>query len=219
MIRALYVIKNVLREDMHILIVNSNSVMKPLMQEAARCCMNPNVWFLHDKWVPGTITNHTNTRALWKPSQQPNRQLFASKKLRMVNVHCPNGDPATAPPLRPTWKDKWRLFDHSQLSDASAKEAEALLVSIMAAERRLAKAQLLGSLTGKMGRIGLMVVLDPSHNHWALREAEQRNIPSISLVAHHKDLSSVTWPVYARDNHPNFQHFFLDWVLKVVNVR
>jgi ribosomal protein S2 len=76
-----------------------------------------------------------------------------------------------------------------------------------------------GSLRGEARHLALMVVLDSTRNTPALREAYQVNIPTIALVNPTRDLSNITYPVLARDFHPGFVHFFLDWLIKVVNVQ
>lgn len=34
-----------------------------------------------------------------------------------------------------------------------------------------------------------------------------------------QDLSHITYPIFARDYHPAFQHWFMDWLLRVANVK
>ena len=43
---------------------------------------------------------------------------------------------------------------------------------------------------------------------------------SVSLVNPHSDqLSRISYPVYAGEAHPAFNHFFLDWLVKAANLR
>jgi ribosomal protein S2 len=45
----------------------------------------------------------------------------------------------------------------------------------------------------------LMVFLDTTRNTVAIKEAYNRNIPTIAMVNTTKDLSLITYPVLARD--------------------
>lgn len=76
-----------------------------------------------------------------------------------------------------------------------------------------------GSLRGMQRNLRLLVFLDSTKNAVAIKEAYNRNIPTISLVNTTRDLSLVTYPVLARDFTPNFVHFFLDWIIKVANAK
>jgi ribosomal protein S2 len=69
-----------------------------------------------------------------------------------------------------------------------------------------------------MRHLGLLVFLDSTRNAVGISEAASRNVPTIALINSIKDLSKITYPVMARDFHPEFVHFFLDWVVKVANV-
>ena len=69
-----------------------------------------------------------------------------------------------------------------------------------------------------MRHLSLLVFLDSTRNGVGISEAASRNIPTIALVNSMKDLSKITYPVLARDFHPEFAHFFLDWIVKVANV-
>lgn len=51
-----------------------------------------------------------------------------------------------------------------------------------------------GTLRGRPKRLRLLVALDATRNAIALREASQRNIPTVSLVAHNADMSRVGAP-------------------------
>lgn len=72
-------------------------------------------------------------------------------------------------------------------------------------------------LAGRGRDLRLLVVLDTSRNAIALQEAAQRGIPTIALASGQADMSSVTYPVLARDFSPGFVHFFLDMLVKVAN--
>lgn len=76
-----------------------------------------------------------------------------------------------------------------------------------------------GVMRGQAKKLQLLVFLDTTANTVAIQEAYQTGIPTIGLVNHTQDLGTITYPVLARDFHPNFVHFFLEWVLKVVNIR
>lgn len=39
-----------------------------------------------------------------------------------------------------------------------------------------------------------------------------------SVVNAHTPMDRVTYPIYAGEGHPAFQHFLLDWLLKVANM-
>jgi hypothetical protein len=56
-----------------------------------------------------------------------------------------------------------------------------------------------GSLRGMPRNLRLMVFLDTTRNSVAIKEAYNRNIPTIALVNTTKDLSLITYPVLARD--------------------
>lgn len=62
-----------------------------------------------------------------------------------------------------------------------------------------------------------MVFLDSTKNQVAIKEAYLRNIPTVAIVNSMNDMKYVTYPVLARDFHPGFVHFFLDWIVKVAN--
>lgn len=55
-------------------VVENNQLLKPLVKTAAQSCINPNVWFDHRTWSPGTLTNYASSRRLFKESHQPNRR-------------------------------------------------------------------------------------------------------------------------------------------------
>lgn len=211
-IRAMYVIKHTLQEDGHVYVMCGNPLLKPLVREVALCCTNPNMWFHVEGWKKGTITNAKVLRRLFLGRHQPNRSLFRSKGIKMVNVHCPN--PAALghnPPPKVDWSDRWELFkDYRQRN---------LLMELLRYDQNiLPKYKSPGTLHGKYHKLRLVVVLDTAFDISALEEAHMRNIPSIALVNHHNPLAPVTFPVYARSGHPGYIHFFLNWLLKVVNV-
>lgn len=74
------------------------------------------------------------------------------------------------------------------------------------------------TLPGAARALSLLVVLDTTRNAIALSEASQRGIPTVALASGQVNMSNVTYPVMARDFSPAFVHFFLDALVKVVNV-
>jgi ribosomal protein S2 len=62
-----------------------------------------------------------------------------------------------------------------------------------------------GSLRGMPRNLRLMVFLDTTRNAVAIKEAYNRNIPTIAMVNTTKDLSLITYPVLARDFRCAFQ--------------
>lgn len=214
--RALHVIKAVLEQDGHIYVVNSHPLMKPLISETAHCCINPNVWFVHDKWKNGAITNEKLVNFLWQPAHQPNRARFASKGMPFKNVHA-NPPPALHQPKPEVDAiDKWRLWYKRR--GARGDLYRSLLDQVN--EWEVTNARLPVSALGPAhSQLRLVIVLDPTHNQRALREAWLRKMMTMSLVSHNAELGYVTYPIYAREFHPSYQHFFLDWLLKVVNVK
>lgn len=74
------------------------------------------------------------------------------------------------------------------------------------------------TLPGRGRDLRLLVVLDTTRNAIALQEAAQRGIPTVALASGQVDMSSVTYPVLARDFSPDFVHFFLDLLVRVANV-
>ncbi|GAX78031.1 hypothetical protein CEUSTIGMA_g5473.t1 [Chlamydomonas eustigma] len=236
--RALYVIKEVLRNDGHIYILNSNPLLQPLLREAALCCINPNVWFMTEPWVSGALSPPATGRQaestpsqpqkgkgkkeaaaarkppsslLFKQEHQPNRKLLAARGLDMANAHCMEPDVLDQPLPRLQPLDKWKLF-------AQKRQSLDLLRSIEALEKQSVKLPLPMMLQGNLSKLRLIVVLDLTHDLEAVEEAHDRNVMSVSLVNAHSDLSRITYPVYAGENHLRFQHFFLDWIIKVVNM-
>lgn len=54
--------------------VETNPLLRPLLREAARSCINPNLWFMETTWSRGMISNHASHRRLFLPAHQPNRR-------------------------------------------------------------------------------------------------------------------------------------------------
>ncbi|KAI8463912.1 MAG: ribosomal protein S2, flavodoxin-like domain-containing protein [Monoraphidium minutum] len=211
MLRALHVIRGVLEEDGHVYIVETSPLLRPLLREAARSCVNPNMWFMENSWPRGLITNAASHRRLFLPSHQPNRRLFLEKGLRMVNPHCP--EPRRAPP-RLEWRDKWALYTRSDRPGFRG-----LLQDVLDAEHAQHTLKPPRTLSGRGRSLGLLVVLDTTRNAVALQEAAQRGVPTVALASGQVDMSSVTYPVLARDFSPAFVHFFLDNIVKLANVK
>lgn len=223
MMRALHVVKDVLQQDGHVYVVNSNPMLKPIVSEAANCCLNANVWFYNSRWVPGTLTNAKTTDRLFKQQHQPNRKLVKAKGLRMTNVHCAE-EPIQAQVAGFSFEDHWELYARSnrrrfEVTQDDQRSNLELLKDIIAQSRGNFKFKVPGSKTGRLAKLQLLVILDPTFAHKALVEAHQSNIVTISPVNHYTDLSTVTYPVYARDNNPRFAHFFMEWLMRVVNLR
>ena len=102
----------VLQDDGHVYVLNSNPLLQPLLREAALCCVNPNMWFLTEPWVPGSLSTPSSPSSaaptasakaggrrggpvtgqssdsplLFRPEHQPNRQLLAARGLDMVST-------------------------------------------------------------------------------------------------------------------------------------
>ncbi len=51
-----------------------------------------------------------------------------------------------------------------------------------------------------------------------IEEAYQAGIVTVSVVNAHTPLDRITYPILAAEANPNFSHFFLNWLLKVVNL-
>lgn len=212
LVRALHVIRGVLQEDGHVYVVGTNRLLSPLVKAAAASCLNPNMWFTSSAWSPGTLTNYASSRRLFKEGHQPNRRLLAAKGLRMVNSLCPEPPLSSSPVPRLSWDDKWLLYKRSRRPGYRQ-----LLEQLLQQEDALHRFKPAGSLRGMPRHLRLMVFLDTTRNTVAIKEAFNRNIPTISLVNTTKDLSLITYPVLARDFSPAFVHFFLDWIVKVAN--
>eukprot|EP00201_Polytomella_parva_P002740 CAMPEP_0175081898 /NCGR_PEP_ID=MMETSP0052_2-20121109/26431_1 /TAXON_ID=51329 ORGANISM="Polytomella parva, Strain SAG 63-3" /NCGR_SAMPLE_ID=MMETSP0052_2 /ASSEMBLY_ACC=CAM_ASM_000194 /LENGTH=296 /DNA_ID=CAMNT_0016352985 /DNA_START=159 /DNA_END=1049 /DNA_ORIENTATION=- len=216
--RSLYIIKDVLEQDGHILIVNSNPKMRPLIRESAYCCLNSNVWFYQDEWIPGLLTKPELYPTLFDATKcQPSQQLFRARGLPFVNPHCPN--PPTMDKARPTLDvlDKHRLLARSRGLQRNPA-ALAMLRDVISAEDQSSRLPVPNSATGSLSKLALVICLDPTYNHEVLEEAYFKSLLTISLVNSHSDLSTVNYPVYASDTHVGFQHFFLQWILRVANI-
>jgi hypothetical protein len=61
-------------KDGHIYVVETNPLLRPLLREAARACINPNMWWMESTWSRGMITNAASHRRLFLPAHQPNRR-------------------------------------------------------------------------------------------------------------------------------------------------
>ncbi|EFJ53016.1 hypothetical protein VOLCADRAFT_102635 [Volvox carteri f. nagariensis] len=232
--RAFHVIQRILRDDGHVLVVNPNPAMRPLMREAAHLCLNRNVWFWYRDWQPGALadTNRSMATVLDPHYCQPNRRLMATRGLALRNPLCPPGSleyntrhpaprlsdadmkqlEAGRKALSRQRRDRERARDHKQvveaLTAARAREAKLLPAGVQPAVGR----------GGHSERLALVVALDLSYGGDAVREATERKIPTVSLLNGHSDTSHVTFPVYASESHAGFQHFFLEWLLRVVNL-
>ncbi|KAG2447629.1 hypothetical protein HYH02_007547 [Chlamydomonas schloesseri] len=239
--RALHVIRQVLEKDGHVVVVNSNPRMRPLLREAAHLCLNSNVWFWADDWVPGCLAE-TDARGghcpLLSDKAQPNRQVMAEQGLVLRNPLVPDrGNPATAlagPPPRLAAPDMERLLAGAKNPNgltnsvymrervASRRGCRQALAALTAARTAEARLVLPGSQTGAgRGRFrqpALVVVLDLSYGGEAVREAAARNVPTVALLNGHSDAAAVTFPVYASESHLGYHHFFLEWLLRVVNI-
>ncbi|GIL78916.1 hypothetical protein Vretifemale_8314 [Volvox reticuliferus] len=232
--RALHVIQRVLQDDGHVLVVNPNPAMRPLLREAAHLCLNRNVWFWYRDWQPGLLadTNRSMAAVLDPYHCQPNRRLMSVQGLALRNPLCPPGsleyNLRQSPPrlndadmkqleagrkaTSRQRRDRERARDFKQaveaLAAARAREAKLLPAGMQPAVGR----------GGHSDRLALMVVLDLSYGSDAVREAVERKIPTVSLLNGHSETSHVTFPVYASESHAGFQHFFLEWLLRVVNL-
>lgn len=213
--RALHVLTDVLRHDGLVYVVNSNPAMRPLMAEAASACVNPNVWWLLDPWQPGAISNAKFlTRALFQDDHQPTAQRFRDAGLKMVNPWCPRPPVLSKPPPSLAPLDKWRLL--------SRPGAGRLLAKVVETETAAARLPLAGTsfANPRLARLRLVIVLDPSHDSGALKEADEANILTCAtLNAHTNQVHRITYPIYGREAHPAFTRFLLDWLLKVANIR
>ena len=230
--RALYVIRQVLKDDGHVLIVNSNPSLRPLIQEASHCSINSNLWFLSDPWTKGTLTESSAADQIFKPENQPNAKFLSSRGLRMTNPLRHDSSLSSMTPSLHTL-DKWKLYSRGLLREGtrgypsaagiSGKRAMDLLKRIVALESKTTSIPLpkQGDIASKLR---LLITLDPSHDEQALIEAHARGVMTASLFSaqcSHDDevMPQVTYPIYAGENIPSYQHFFLSWILKVANVR
>ncbi|KAG1677814.1 hypothetical protein FOA52_008578 [Chlamydomonas sp. UWO 241] len=214
--RALYVIKKVLSDDGHVYVLNSNPSLQPLLREAALCCVNPNMWFCGSAWGPGSLDPGPQ-RQLFLQEHQPNRKLLAVRGLKMVNPHCTQPSVANRPPPKLAPLDKWRLFE-KRSSGRGGPSGKELLKGVLALEGAATQLPLPRVLTGDASKLRLIVVLDLTHDLPAVIEAHARGVMTASLVNAHSDLSLITYPVFAGEYQLRYQHFLLDWILKVANV-
>lgn len=211
-VRAMHVVQGVLQEDGHVYVVETNPLLRPLLREAARSCVNPNVWFKETTWSRGMLSNHASHRRLFLPAHQPNRRLFVEKGVRMVNPYCPEPE-LKKPPPRLSWTDKWAL--HGRSHRPGYRD---LLERLVVAEQEQHKLKPPRTLPGRARDLQLMIVMDTTRNAVALQEAAMCGVPTIALASGQVDMSQVTYPVLARDFSPGFSHFFLDLLVKVANV-
>lgn len=214
--RALYVIKQVLSDDGHVYVLNSNPSLSPLLREAALCCVNPNLWFSGSAWGPGSLDAGPQSK-LFQQQHQPNRKLLAVRGLKMVNPHCTQPIVVNRPPPKLAPLDKWRLFE-KRSSGRGGPSGKDLLKGVLALEGAATQLPLPRVLTGDAAKLRLIVVLDLTHDLPAVLEAHARGVMTASLVNAHSDLSHITYPVYAGENQLRYQHFLLDWIIKVANV-
>ena len=229
-IRALHVVKQVLRQDGHVMVHNANQRMAPLLREAAHCCLNPNVWFSSDEWVPGTLSDaELASRHLFLSKHQPNRRLLRERGTAMVNAHCKKTPVLTKPKPSLEPLDKQRILamggrgaDRSRSSSLgpfpTRGAAKDFMRDLVAAETHSAQLPMPNSAAGVGAKLSLLLVMDLTHGAEAVAEASRHNVLTASLVNAHSDLSAVSYPIYASESHLAYQHFFLDWLLKVVNL-
>jgi ribosomal protein S2 len=62
-----------LLQNGHIYVLGGNPTLRPILDAAARSCINSKVWFMRDRWRPGTLTNYASHQRLFKEDHQPNR--------------------------------------------------------------------------------------------------------------------------------------------------
>jgi len=62
------------RQDGHVYVVENHPMLRALLREAARSCINPNMWFMESSWPRGMISNAASHRRLFLPAHQPNRR-------------------------------------------------------------------------------------------------------------------------------------------------
>ncbi|PNH11488.1 hypothetical protein TSOC_001679 [Tetrabaena socialis] len=205
--------------------------MRPLLREAAHMCLNGHVSWWYDDWAPGVLLDpRLHGTALSGYKRQPIRRLLAARGLQLGNPLSSAGGPTAALRAPAPRLDKASV---QQLlggmkgvglrpSRRLRAQHQAALSGVMAARSAEARLLLPGSLPGRPGQRGelaLVVCLDLSYGGEAVREAYERNVPSVSLLNGHSDASHVTYPVYAAEAHAGFQHFFLGWLLRVANVQ
>uniref|UniRef100_A0A7R9VU55 Uncharacterized protein n=1 Tax=Chlamydomonas euryale TaxID=1486919 RepID=A0A7R9VU55_9CHLO len=121
-----------------------------------------------------------------------------------------------APRLHPL--DKWRLFARSRRMGRGGGGARELLRGVLALEGAATQLPLSRTVQGDHAKLRLIVALDLTHDHTVVEEAHARGLLTASVVNLHSDLSAITYPIYAGEYQLRYQHFFLDWLIKVANV-
>ncbi len=89
--RALHLVRRVLRGGGHVLVVNPNPSMRPLLRDAAHMCINSNVWFWYHDWEPGALTAPKLGGTVFSERRQPNKKLLAMAGRSLANPLCPGG--------------------------------------------------------------------------------------------------------------------------------
>jgi len=64
----------------------------------------------------------------------------------------------------------------------------------------------------------VIIMINPSDNIYAIREARKLNIPVVSLVDSDLDFSFATYPIPGNDDSLEFVHYFLDLVTKTLQL-
>jgi hypothetical protein len=82
-------------QDGHVYVVETNPLLRPLLREAARSCINPNMWFMESSWARGALTNAASHRRLFLPAHQPNRRCV---ELRCRGYRGPTWGPGSLAP-------------------------------------------------------------------------------------------------------------------------
>eukprot|EP00878_Enallax_costatus_P015756 GHUV01016511.1.p1 GENE.GHUV01016511.1~~GHUV01016511.1.p1 ORF type:complete len:167 (+),score=16.69 GHUV01016511.1:34-501(+) len=130
----------------------------------------------------------------------------------MANPLYPQPPEGEAPLCRLSWTDKWLLYKRTRRPGYRQ-----VLEDLIEQEDYMHKYRAAGSLRGTPKDLRLFVFLDSTRNQVAIKEAYLRNIPTIAIVNSVNEMKYITYPVLARDFHPGFVHFFLDWIVKVAN--
>ncbi|KAL6748116.1 hypothetical protein V8C86DRAFT_2886772 [Haematococcus lacustris] len=220
-IRMLCILKQVLKEDGHVYILNSNLSFRPLMRAAAMRSTNANVWWHWRPWQPGLL----GSDQLFAAEHQPLRAVLAARQLEMVNVHRAAGrgqlgGTAGEAALRLSVVDKWRLWSRRRASRDNPSEppGRELLRRVMAAEVAAARLPLRGALPARNRRLMLLICLDLSHGAEAVQEAYERGVLTCSVLNAHSPLDRITYPLWGAESSPDFNHFLCDWILRVANL-
>lgn len=225
--RALHAVQQVLAGDGHVYVVNSNPAMRPLLREAAYLCLNSNVWFWAEPWVPGAISDPVKSSSLlFSARHQPSRELLGARGAAALrNPHCGRPPVTSKPsPSLPAADRQWlvsKLAERTSTAEQrdQRRSHKELLRNVVQAEIESARLRLPNAATGRLSSsLALVLVLDLSYGAEAVREAAGRNIMTASLLNAHSDLSDIHYPIYASEFHPRFQHFFLEWLLRVANL-